>query len=166
MTIKPAPVRRSLVVKAGPERAFSVFTEGFGRWWPASHTISAGFKTAVIEPRVGGRWFQVGEDGTEADWGHVIAWEPPSRLVLAWQIGAEYRFDPNLVTEVEVRFSPEGDGATRVDFEHRHLERLGERAAALREQFESPNGWGFLLDLFAKAAEARPTDRFAQRRSS
>lgn len=153
-TIKPAPVRRSLVVKTSRERAFSVFTDGFGRWWPASHTISAGFKTAVIEPRAGGRWYEVGEDGTEADWGHVLAWEPPSRLLLAWQISAEFQFDPTLITEVEVRFSAEGPNATRVDFEHRHLERLGARAAALREQFESPNGWGKLLALFATAAEA------------
>lgn len=154
-TIKPAPVRRTLVVKASPERAFEVFTAGFGRWWPASHTVSAsGLKTAVIEPHAGGRWYEIGQDGTETQWGRVLTWEPPSRLVLAWQISAEYRFNPDLVTEVEVRFTPEGDGATRVDFEHRHLERLGERAEALREQFESPNGWGMLLGLFAKAAEA------------
>ena len=72
--IKPAPVRKSLVVKAPPERAFSVFTAGIGRWWPPSHHIgAAAFKDAVVEPRAGGRWYEIGEDGSECQWGHVIA---------------------------------------------------------------------------------------------
>ena len=83
-TIKPAPVRRDFVVKAGVEKAFDVFTGGFGRWWPATHQIGASaLKTAVLEPGVGGRWYEVDEDGTQVDWGRVLTWEPPSRLVLA-----------------------------------------------------------------------------------
>jgi uncharacterized protein YndB with AHSA1/START domain len=153
--ITPAPVRRTLTVKAGAERAFEVFTAGFGRWWPVSHSIGdTPFKTVVLEPDVGGRWYEVGQDGAECDWGKVLVWEPPSRLVLAWQIDADFRYDPTLVTEVEVRFTPEGPKATRVDFEHRLLERLGDRAAALREAIDSPGGWGALLALFAAAAEA------------
>jgi uncharacterized protein YndB with AHSA1/START domain len=149
--IKPAPVRRTFVVKASPERAFEVFTAGFGRWWPASHHIGASaLRTAVLEPGVGGRWYEIDEDGTEVDWGRVLTWEPPSRLVLAWQINADFRFDPDLVTEVEVRFTAEGAGATRVDFEHRNLERLGERAAARRESLNG--GWSAILDRFAEAA--------------
>ena len=84
MTIKPATVRRSVTVAASPEQAFKVFTADIGRWWPSSHKIGAtAFKSAIIEPRAGGRWFEVGEDGGECQWGNVLAWEPPSRLVLA-----------------------------------------------------------------------------------
>ena len=148
--ISPAPVRRDFVVKSSPQRAFDVFTTGFGRWWPATHKIGASaLKTAVLEPGVGGRWYEIDEDGTETDWGRVLAWEPPSRLVLAWQISADFRFDPDLVTEIEVRFTAAGPGATRVEFEHRNLERLGERAAALREQLNG--GWAGILDRYAEA---------------
>ncbi len=153
--IKPAPVRKSLVVKAPPERAFSVFTAGIGRWWPPSHHIgAAAFKDAVVEPRAGGRWYEIGEDGSECQWGHVIAWEPPRRLVLAWQISTAWAFDPDLVTEVEVTFTPQAGGTTRVDLEHRHLERMGEGADGARASFDSSGGWSGILDLFAQAAEA------------
>jgi uncharacterized protein YndB with AHSA1/START domain len=128
-TITPAPVRRILMVKASAERAFEVFTAGFGRWWPASHKIGpAALRTAVIEPRVGGRWYEVDEDGTEVDWGEVLTWEPPSRLVLVWRIDADFRCDPDLHTEVELRFIAETPMQTRIEFEHRLLERLGDRA--------------------------------------
>ena len=82
--IRPAPVKKSLVVKATPERAFAVFTADIGRWWPPSHHIGgAPFKTAVLEPWVGGRWYEVGDDGSECQWGHVLAWHTPRRLVIA-----------------------------------------------------------------------------------
>lgn len=149
--IRPAPVRREFVVKATPEKAFDVFTAGFGRWWPATHKIgAAALKIAVLEPGVGGRWYEIDEDGTEADWGRVLVWEPPSRLVLAWQINADFRFDPELVTEVEVRFTATDAGATRVEFEHRNLEHLGDRAAALRDQLNG--GWAGILDRYVEAA--------------
>ena len=158
-TILPAPVRRSFTVRASPERAFEVFTAGIGRWWPKTHKIGAApLERAVIEPFAGGRWFEIGEDGSECDWGRVIAFEPPARLLLAWQLGADYRFDPALVTEVEVRFSPAGPGETRVDFEHRHLERIGDAAESMRAAFESPNGWGRLLELFAAEAAKDPQE--------
>jgi uncharacterized protein YndB with AHSA1/START domain len=100
-TIKPAPVRRSVTVKAPQARAFEVFTDGFGRWWPQSHHIGkAAMKTAVIEPRVGGRWYEVGVDGVECQWGRVLVWEPPNRLVLAWQLSAQWQYDASLLTEV------------------------------------------------------------------
>ncbi|MBV9135845.1 MAG: SRPBCC domain-containing protein, partial [Hyphomicrobiales bacterium] len=89
-SIKPAPVRRSVEVKASVERAFDVFTNGFGSWWPHSHTISKGkLRTAVIEPRVGGRWYGEDEDGTTTQWGHVLVFERPNHLVLAWQISSD-----------------------------------------------------------------------------
>lgn len=154
-TITVAPVRKSVRVSAAPARAFEVFTAGFGRWWPRSHTISAvPQKEAVIEPRVGGRWFERGEDGSECEWGTVLAWEPPTRIVLGWQLDANFKFDPNVTTEVEVRFIPEGENATRVELEHRHLERLGDQGELLREKVGSPNGWGKLLEAFAAAAAA------------
>ncbi len=152
-TIIPAPVRKSVRVRAPQQRAFDVFTSGMGRWWPKTHHIGAAEpETLVIEPREGGRWFERGNDGVECDIGKVLVWDPPSRLVLGWQLTADWKFDPDLIMEVEVRFIPEGEVATRVELEHRDLERLGDRADALRQQIDSPSGWGGLLDLFAQAA--------------
>lgn len=151
--IKPAPVRKSFIVKATPAHAFRVFTAGIARWWPATHTIgSSPLKTIIIEEREGGRWYAIGEDGSECDSGRVLVWDPPSRLVLDWQINADWKFDPDLHTDIEVRFLPEGEGATRVEFEHRDLERFGERAEAVRSSIEP--GWGMILDRFANEAAA------------
>lgn len=153
--IKPAPIRRAVTVKASQERAFRIFTSDIGRWWPSTHHIGAApYKANVLEPRQGGRWYEIGEDGSEADWGHVLAWEPPSRLLLAWQLDAQHRFDPALVTEVEVLFTPQDDGRTRVELEHRLLERYGEDAQKVADSVGSPNGWGRVLELFADAANA------------
>jgi uncharacterized protein YndB with AHSA1/START domain len=152
VTISPAPVRRSVRVPATPDRAFDVFTAGMGRWWLKRQTIAASpQKEAVVEPRLGGRWFERGEDGSETDWGRVLAWEPPHRVVLAWQINGNWQFDPNLVTEVEVRFIADGPDTTRVELEHRNLERFGDQAEAIRSAFDAPNGWQGLLDSFAAA---------------
>ena len=152
-TLAPAPVRKSVRVNAPPRRAFEVFTVGIGRWWPKSHHIGASdLDTLVIEPRNGGRWFERGVDGVECEVGKVLVWEPPSRLVLNWQLTPDWKYDANLVTEVEVRFLPDGTNATRVELEHRNLERFGPRADAMREQIDAPEGWGGLLQLFAQAA--------------
>ena len=105
-----------------------------------------------MEPRVGGRWFERGEDGSECEWGRVLAWEPPARLVLAWQVDAQWRFDPDFITEVEVRFIPEGD-ATRVELEHRNIERFGAQAEATRSALDSPDGWSGLLERFAASLQ-------------
>jgi len=155
-TIKPAPVRKSVRVSAPPQRAFEVFTAGIGWWWPKSHHIGkADLETQVIEPRAGGRWYERDVDGTECDIGKVLVWDPPSRLVLGWQLTPDWTFDPELITEVEVLFIADGANATRVELEHRNLERLGPRADAMREQVDSPNGWGALLQLFAETASQR-----------
>ena len=108
--------------------------------------------TIIIEPREGGRWFERGEDGTESDWGHVLAWNPPGRLLIAWQIGANWSYDPALVTEVELTFAPHGDG-TLVTLEHRHLERYGEAAAAHAAQLDG--GWPSLLQGYAAHADGQ-----------
>ena len=149
-------VRQSIVVDASPERAFYVFTDGMTSWWPIdSHSIGdRPMAEAVIEPRTGGRWYERGDDGRECDWGRVLAWEPPDRVVLTWQISAEWRSDPAIHTEIEVRFTPEGDGRTRVDLEHRGLESFGERTEQMRAIFGSDGGWKGLLRRFADAAAA------------
>jgi len=152
-TITPAPVRRSVRVSAPRERAFEVFTAGIGRWWPKTHHIGKSeLDTLVIEPRAGGRWYERGVDGTECEVGKVLVWEPPSRLVLAWQLNPDWKFDPDLITEVEVQFIADGANATRVELEHRNLERMGERAEAMRQQIDSSGGWPGLLELFAQSA--------------
>jgi uncharacterized protein YndB with AHSA1/START domain len=152
-TIMPAPVRRSIQVGVSRERAFDVFTAGIGRWWPKTHHIgTADLDTLVIEPRQGGRWFERGVDGSECEVGKVLVWDPPARLVLAWQLTPEFKYDPELITEVEVQFIAEGANATRVELEHRNLEQFGDRADAMRQQIDGPDGWGGLLQLFAQSA--------------
>ncbi len=147
------PVRKKLVVTTSAERAFRVFTEGIDRWWPREHHIgSSPLKRAVLEPRSGGRWYAVCEDGSECDTGKVLTWDPPRRLVLGWQITAQWKFDPSFLTEVEVTFTPEGPKKTLVQLEHRNLERYGTDAAELRKGIDSPDGWGKTLESFAAAA--------------
>jgi len=152
-TITPAPIRKMLEVRASPEKAFQAFTAGIDRWWPKSHTIGkAPLHKVVIEPRVGGRWYGLDVEGGEDDWGDVLAWEPPGRLVLAWRISGRWVCDPAVHTEVEVRFTDLGDGRCRVDFEHRDLQNLGEGAAEAARSMDS--GWGTILGLFQSVAEA------------
>ena len=152
MTI--APVRKEIVVEASQERAFRVFTAEHGAWWPlATHHIGAqAAETAVIEPRVGGRWLERSADGTECPWGKVLVWDPPGRLVLAWQIGADWKHDDALLTEVEVRFVALGPALTRVELEHRLLDRYGAAAEGLRGAFDSEGGWTGILRSFAARA--------------
>ena len=151
-TIRPAPVRKSIVVKASAEKSFTTFTSRIGRWWPRSKSIgSAPQADVVLEPGVGGRWYERGNDGSECQWGKVLHWQPPERLVLAWQISADWKFDPALVTEVEITFTPLSAGETRVDIEHRHLERLGDKAAGVRDAFDSEDGWNGVLKGFGEA---------------
>ena len=156
--VQPAPVRKSIFVNAPQARAFEVFTGGIGRWWPKSHKIGqSDLERPVIEPFAGGRWYELDVDGSECEIGKVAAWEPPSRLLLIWQLTPEFTFDPDLVTEVEVTFAPEGEG-TRVDLEHRHIERMGEKADAMRESVSGPGGWPALLQLYADEANSEKGD--------
>jgi hypothetical protein len=153
LTIAFAPVRKTIQVKTGQDHAFKVFTRS--GWWPKSHSILASKspqKEVIMEPRAGGRWFERGEDGSECDWGKVIAWEPPVRLLLAWSLISQFQYDPNLVTEVEVKFIRESAGATRVELEHRYFERAGDGAEGLRAAVDAPDGWTGLMERFAKAA--------------
>jgi uncharacterized protein YndB with AHSA1/START domain len=150
------PVRKTITVKASADRAFKVFTEGFDTWWPRSHHIGKGvLEKAVIETQLGGRCYGREADGTECPWGTVLVWEPPHRFVIAWQITHEWGYEPDLAksSEVEVRFTPEAGGATRVDLEHRCFSRMGPGGATMRVGVDSPNGWGTLLQMFAETIE-------------
>jgi uncharacterized protein YndB with AHSA1/START domain len=151
-TITPAPIRKTLEVRATRAKAFRVFTDGIDRWWPKTHTIGkAPLARAVIEPRAGGRWYGIDVDGGEDDWGEVLAWEPPGRLLLAWRISGTWVCDSSVHTEVEVIFTDLGDGRCRVEFEHRDLANLGEGAETAAASMTS--GWGTILGLFQAEAE-------------
>lgn len=146
-----APVLKSVVVNAPQERAFKIFTEFFGGWWPSTHHIGKQpYETAILEGRLGGRWYERATDGTECEWGRVLAWEPPAKVVLSWHIGADWQYDPDpeKASTVEVRFIPESASATRVELEHRNIERHGAAGDNLRQQVDSPGGWGTVLELY------------------
>jgi uncharacterized protein YndB with AHSA1/START domain len=146
-------VRHAIAVDAPQETAFAVFTDGMDRWWPRSHKIGPeALERAVLEGRKGGRWYERDVDGSEFDWGKVLVWEPPSRLVLAWQLSGEWAYDANFVTEVEVTFIPDGPNRTRVEVEHRGLDAYGDQVADMRDQFNSSEGWPGLLEAFAASA--------------
>jgi uncharacterized protein YndB with AHSA1/START domain len=152
------PVRQSITVNASVKRAFQVFTEGFDTWWPRTHHIGKSpLKKAIIEGRVGGRCYSEQVDGTECDWGRVLVWEPPHRFVMAWQITHQWGYEPDLSksSEVEVRFTPVGNGITRVDLEHRHFERHGAGGQEMRNAVNAPNGWTGILQLFLAEAQRK-----------
>ncbi|MBF6300798.1 SRPBCC family protein [Nocardia amamiensis] len=140
------------------ENAFAFFTESFGSWWPAAYHIGqAELAEAILESGEGGRWYERGVDGTECEWGRVLTWEPPHRLVVTWQINGHWQYDPDPAhaSEIEVRFTPEGPGRTSVELEHRHLDRLVDGKAIHDTIVERGGGWSTMLELFAKTAEAQ-----------
>jgi uncharacterized protein YndB with AHSA1/START domain len=150
-------VRKSMRVQAPIERAFSVFVEQMETWWPATHHIGkTPFEAIFIEPRVGGRWYERDVEGKLIDWGKVLAWDPPHRLTLSWQVGPGHDSpewvcdpDPAKASEVEIRFTPDGPGATLVELEHSKLERHGEGYRQLRDLFDGPGAWSRILALYA-----------------
>jgi uncharacterized protein YndB with AHSA1/START domain len=138
------------------ERAFRVFTASFDTWWPREYHIGqADVAELVLEQREGGRWYERGVDGSEMDWGRVLVWEPPHRLVVTWQINGEWRFDPDPAhaSEIEVRFTADGPERTRVELEHRFLDRLV-GGHAIRGAIGQGGGWTSILQRFAGAASA------------
>ncbi len=143
-----APIVHSVEVKAAPARAFELFTMQMSRWWPQGGTIGGKPHAAIIiEPQPGGRWFERDEDGKETQWGKVLAWEPPGRVLLGWQIDCKWGFDPGLLTEVEINFAPLAAGGTRVTLVHRDLERFGADAAGHVQKLNG--GWPTRLRNFA-----------------
>jgi uncharacterized protein YndB with AHSA1/START domain len=149
-------VRASIVVEAPLEHAFRLYTEGMGTWWPKEHHILEGeIDRMVFEPRAGGRVYDVGTDGSECCWARVLHFEPPSRFVMSWDINLDWKLETDLerTSEVEVRFIAEADDRTRVELEHRNLERHGEGWEKMRDAVGSPNGWAGGLAVFAEAVQ-------------
>jgi len=144
-----APIVRSVTVKAPPAKAFDLFANHIGQWWP--HGKGVGKEPCVdvvIEPHDGGRLYERDANGVETQWGKVLRWDPPSRLLLGWQLNSKWTFDPDFLTEVELTFEPADDGGTIVTLEHRDLERFGADAAKQAEQLGS--GWPARLANFAE----------------
>jgi uncharacterized protein YndB with AHSA1/START domain len=150
-------VERSVVVETPAERAFTVFTEGIGSWWtPEHHILEAELAEMVFEPRVGGHVIDRGVDGSECRWARVLAYEPPTRVVISWDINLQWQLesDPDRTSEIEVRFVPEGPNRTRVELEHRHLDRHGDGWEQMRDAVGSPDGWNIGLARLAAVLAA------------
>ena len=149
-------VRTEVVVEAPAERAFRIFTEKMSTWWPASHHIAkVPFKDIIVDRRANGRWAEIGTDGSECEWGKVLVWDPPKRVVLGWQLKADFTYDPSFLTEVEINFTPLAEGKTRVALEHRNLEKFGANAEQFAESIGSDGGWPLILRQFADAVGNR-----------
>ena len=146
-------VSTTIVVNAPVEVAFAVFTEDLGRWWPPEHhVLQAPLSAMVFETREGGRVYDVGGDGSECQWARVLAYEPPHRVVFSWDISLQWQIksDPGRTSEVEVRFIAEESHRTRVELEHRRLDRHGEGWQGMRDAVGSPEGWDLGLHRFAR----------------
>lgn len=149
--INPMTVNKEVLVEASKETAFTVFTQKIDLWWPREHHIGKSpLVEFVLEGKPGGRWFSRHEDGSEADIGKVLIWDPFEHLTLAWQVNGNFQYDPELVTEVVIHFIPTVSGATRVILEHRNMQRLlgGDKLIAEMDQ-----GWGMTLTLYKRIAD-------------
>jgi uncharacterized protein YndB with AHSA1/START domain len=153
--VEESAVRTSIVVDAPIDRAFNVFTEDIGSWWPEDHHIlQAELAEMVFEPRAGGHVYDRGLDGSECRRARVLAYEPPERILISWDISLQWQLesDPAKTSEIEVRFVPQGPNQTRVELEHRGLERHGDGWQQMRDAVGSPDGWNRGLGRFAQAA--------------
>jgi uncharacterized protein YndB with AHSA1/START domain len=154
-------ISRAVVVPLPPEEAFRLFGPGLQRWWPREYTWGQEALDAIaIEPREGGFCYERGPHGFRCDWGRVLAWEPPRRLLFSWQIGPgrEPVPDPAKASEVEVRFVAEEAEATRVELEHRGFDSHGEGGDAYRAALDSEQGWPYILDRYAAAGGSRDAE--------
>ena len=145
-------VRRSVVVNAPIEEAFATFTGRFGDIKPREHNLlGVPITETVFEPRVGGHIYDRGEDGSECRWARVLVYEPPQRVVFSWDIGPTWQLEPDLdrTSEVEVTFVAEDDQRTRVELEHRHLDRHGPGWESVRDGVADDEGWPLYLDRYA-----------------
>jgi uncharacterized protein YndB with AHSA1/START domain len=149
-------VRFSITVDVDIDRAFRVFTEQMTSWWPPEHHINAApLAAALLEPRVGGRWYELGTDGSECEWGVVLAWDPPRHVAVSWHLDGDFqRYERDLTrtSRVDVRFRSLGRGSTLVELEHSGLDRHGPSWRRLRDAISSPGGWHETLRRFAVAA--------------
>jgi uncharacterized protein YndB with AHSA1/START domain len=161
MTIQAADtsVRAAVEVRAPIERAFEVFTRDIGSWWnPEHHILQAELAEMVFEPRAGGHVYDLGVDGSECRWARVLVFEPPHRLVITWDVSPQWQLetDPEKTSEIEVRFLAQAPDRTRVELEHRHLDRHCEGWEQMRDAVGSPGGWPAGMDAFAKRIETGP----------
>jgi hypothetical protein len=151
------PVRSQIVVEAPIKRAFQVFTEGIGTWFPPEYNL-LGVEIAerVFEPRVGGHVYDCGIDGSECHWARVLAYDPPSQFVISWDISPTWQIesDHTKTSEVEVRFISEAPNRTRVEVEHRNIERHGEGWEQTRDAVSGEGGWPGALRRFAERLAA------------
>jgi uncharacterized protein YndB with AHSA1/START domain len=149
-------VQRSIVVDVPQVHAFETFV-AMTTWWPlATHTIGeAPARASIVEPLVGGRWYGIDKNGDEHGIGHVLVYDPPDRLVLTWEISCGWEYDPNVKSEIEVRFEAETPERTRVSLEHRALEAYGERAQEMHERYEADDAWTYVLGCYAIALRAQ-----------
>ena len=146
-------VQASIVVDAPIEEAFSIFTEGIGSWWPPEYNLlEVDIAERVFEPRAGGEVYDIGVDGSECHWGNVLAYEPPHRVVISWNLSPHWRVEtePGKRSEVEVRFAAEASDRTRVEIDHRHLDRHGDDWESLRDSVGSDGGWSGACRRFAE----------------
>lgn len=153
MTATKAPlVRKQIVVEAPLDQAFTAFVERFGDFKPPEHNLlSAPIAETVFEPRVGGHLYDRGVDGSECRWARILAYEPPHRVVFSWDLSPQWQLESDLdnTSEVEVRFVAEGADRTRVELEHRHLDRHGPGWQSVSDGVEGDAGWPLYLDRFA-----------------
>ena len=152
-------VRTQIVVDAPADRAFRLFTERFDRIKPREHNmLGVDIAESVFEPRAGGRVYDRGVDGSECQWGRVLAYEPPDRILFSWDINPTWQIEPDLAktSEVEVRFVADGPDRTRVELEHRHLDRHGDGWDGMREGVRGDQGWPLYLQRFAAAVTDGP----------
>ena len=146
-------VQHAIVVEAPVERAFHVFTADFGSFKPREHNpLQVDIAETVFEPRVGGHIYDRGVDGSECRWARVLAFEPPERVVFSWDIGPDWQLvtDPDRTSEVEVRFIAETPDRTRVELEHRNLDRHGDGWEGVRDGVGTDQGWPLYLERFAR----------------
>jgi uncharacterized protein YndB with AHSA1/START domain len=145
-------VRHSVVVEAPIDKAFEVFTEDFGRFKPPEHNmLGVEIAETVFEGRVGGYLYDRGVDGSECRWARILAYDPPERVVLSWDIGPTWQIetDPDKTSEFEVRFVAENAHRTRVELEHRNLERHGDGWEGVRDGVDGDQGWPLYLKRYA-----------------
>jgi hypothetical protein len=148
-----APVRKTVRVKAPIVHAFEVFTEGLARWWPPNKGVGKKpIRTVLIEPRLGGRWLEIAEDGTETIVGTIVVWQPPHRMAFLWQVNAQWKPDAAMASEVDVRFTPDGADVTVVELVHHKFETMGAKAGASMQK-DVGGGWPGLMERFAQEAE-------------
>ena len=152
--IEIEPVRKKITVESSVDRAFATFTDGIDAWWPTdTHSVGAGredetTETVVFEAREGGRLYERLSNGEECDWGEILVWDPPNRIVLTWHPGYE---NPAEMTEIDIRFSADGE-STLVELVHTGWERLGERGATARNGYNE--GWNYVLGKFVSGGAA------------